>query len=552
MSNRCFPFVTSPTTPRLLIATLVVAAASTMTGSAHAQAPLLDTFGGTLGYGTGGTLPGNDDGSTAAIDLTSAFPGGVRFFGGPYTQFWLNNNGNITFSGPVGGYTPRPFPVAAQPMIAPYWGDVDTRGGGTPTNNYVAWHLAPGLLVATWHNVGYFAIHDDLKMDFQLILRNALDCGSGDFDVEFRYNRCEWTTGDASGGSGGFGGTPAQAGFDAGNEMDFVEIMGSRTMSILDLCFTSNVGVPGVWQFSVRGGEVVCPGAGEPCETGGTGACGLGLTACIGREVSCVQVGEASSESCDNIDNDCNGSVDDGDGLCDAGEVCIAGACVPPCFEGACDPDETCIEETGGCAETACIGITCGPGERCLGGGCVDGCGGITCPHGQQCFAGRCADLCDILECAEEEICVDGECVPQCPCRPCEADEICGADGSCTPIGCDITICDPGFYCDGGACLDACAGAVCPNGQHCELGNCVDTPVVDAGVPTFDSGVGPGTDGGMGGGDAGSDGGRNPRSPRGGCNCRAAERATGIAWAPLLAGLGLMLAGRRVRRKVQR
>mgnify|MGYP000039875964 CR=1 FL=1 len=29
--------------------------------------------------------------------------------------------------------------------------------------------------------------------------------GEGDFDVEFRFNRCEWTTGDASGGSGGFG-----------------------------------------------------------------------------------------------------------------------------------------------------------------------------------------------------------------------------------------------------------------------------------------------------------------------------------------------------------
>jgi hypothetical protein len=68
----------------------------------------------------------------------------------------------------------------------------------------------PGLLVVTWHNVGYYNTHDDRKMDFQLILRNALDCGSGDFDVEFRYNRCEWTTGDASGGSGGFGGTPAQ------------------------------------------------------------------------------------------------------------------------------------------------------------------------------------------------------------------------------------------------------------------------------------------------------------------------------------------------------
>src|SRR5204863_42584 len=83
-------------------------------------------------------------------------------------------------------------------------------------------------------------------------------CGSGDFDVEFRYNTCEWETGDASDGMGGFGGTQAQAGFDAGNGMDFVEIMGSRLPGIANhLCTSSNVGMPGIWRFAVRGGGVV-------------------------------------------------------------------------------------------------------------------------------------------------------------------------------------------------------------------------------------------------------------------------------------------------------
>ncbi|MFN7699224.1 MAG: nidogen-like domain-containing protein [Deltaproteobacteria bacterium] len=472
-----------------------------------------------------------------------------------HTTFWVNNNGNITFRGPVGTFTPSPFPIAMQPMIAPYWGDVDTRGGGTPDRNYVAWHVAPGLLAVTWHNVGYFSIHDDLRMDFQMILRNALDCGSGDFDVEFRYHECGWTTGDASGGRGGFGGTPAQSGFDAGNMTDFVEIPGSRTMSILDLCTTSNVGEPGIWRFAVRGGTIVCPGAGEPCDSGGMGACGLGLTACIGREVRCVAVGSASPESCDNIDNDCNGMVDDGSGLCPATQVCVTGVCVPPCFEGACGEGETC-DAAGGCVETACIGVTCGPGERCAGGVCVDGCAGIVCPRGQQCFAGRCVDLCNILECGSDEICVDGECVPTCPCRPCGEDEICGADGSCTTIGCDITICDPGTYCGIGElgaaeCLDACAGAVCPAGQRCETGNCVAIPPApDAGPPTVpDGGLGVVDAGGAAGVDAGDrrDGGAG-RRPGGveGCRCRAgAGRPDGAMAVLVLLGLSMSLRRRR-------
>ena len=44
-----------------------------------------------------------------------------------------------------------------------------------------------------------FNEHNEHRMSFQLILTNANGCGSGDFDVEFRYNRCEWDTGTASG-----------------------------------------------------------------------------------------------------------------------------------------------------------------------------------------------------------------------------------------------------------------------------------------------------------------------------------------------------------------
>ncbi|MCB9597907.1 MAG: hypothetical protein H6719_34645 [Sandaracinaceae bacterium] len=39
--------------------------------------PLLDTFGGPIGYGTN-VLPANDDGSSDPIDLTAAFPAASR------------------------------------------------------------------------------------------------------------------------------------------------------------------------------------------------------------------------------------------------------------------------------------------------------------------------------------------------------------------------------------------------------------------------------------------------------------------------------------------
>ena len=94
---------------------------------AAAQAPLIDGLGGTEGFGTDCLSP-NDDGSSAAIDLTVAFPGGLEFFGQRHTVMYVNTNGNITFNGPLSTYTPRAFPIADQPMIAPYWGDVDIRG----------------------------------------------------------------------------------------------------------------------------------------------------------------------------------------------------------------------------------------------------------------------------------------------------------------------------------------------------------------------------------------------------------------------------------------
>ena len=133
-------------------------------------------------------------------------------------------------------------------MIAPFWGDVDTRCAACGN----VWVAAPNAetTVVTWDNVGFFSQNSTPTNNFQLVLRDRNDTGAGNFDIEFRYDDLNWTTGEASGGnSAGLGGIPAQAGFDAGNGTDFFTLPGSRTASVLDLQNTSNVSAstPGLW-----------------------------------------------------------------------------------------------------------------------------------------------------------------------------------------------------------------------------------------------------------------------------------------------------------------
>ena len=66
----------------------------------------------------------------------------------------------------------------------------------------------------------------------------------------------QWTTGDASDGTNGFGGTPAQVGFNAGDGVHFASVPGSQTPEIVNISTTSNVGIPGVWIFWVDQEEV--------------------------------------------------------------------------------------------------------------------------------------------------------------------------------------------------------------------------------------------------------------------------------------------------------
>ncbi|MBP7668598.1 MAG: PEP-CTERM sorting domain-containing protein [Burkholderiaceae bacterium] len=238
---------------------------------------LLRGFGDDGVYGALALQP-NDDESSSLLDL----PFSVNFFGNTYSSFYVNNNGNITFGNPLGDYTPQAFPRVSEvptPMIAAWWADVDTRvgdiGGGDPlptlmarrnladlspyagANNVYVGAPNANTVVITWDQVGYYSQHNDKTNSFQIVLRNRADTGVGNFDIDFRYSQLQWTTGDASDGVNGLGGTPASAGYDAGDGVNFLTLPGSRTEAVLNLVNTSNVdgSNAGLWSFAVRNGD---------------------------------------------------------------------------------------------------------------------------------------------------------------------------------------------------------------------------------------------------------------------------------------------------------
>ena len=92
----------------------------------------------------------------------------------------VHNNGYLTLKEVEGDYTPVSFPFLGNPIIAPFWADVDTRvGDGSvyyrATNSkallqrvefevvaiWRSFFKPTRLLIVTWDHVGYY----DQKQD---------------------------------------------------------------------------------------------------------------------------------------------------------------------------------------------------------------------------------------------------------------------------------------------------------------------------------------------------------------------------------------------------
>lgn len=275
------------------------------------------------------------------------------------------------------------------------------------------------------------------------------------------------------------------------------------------------------------GSPVVVPGQ---CATELAGPCAVGRWECVGGRTRCLPDNSPGIESCDLVDNDCDGIIDEhvrnecgtcggipeevcddydndcdgnvdesnpcSDGLvcarglclqaCDAqglcpGEVddfCADGACVPWCKETGCLNGLVC--ELEGCVDR-CGDVTCAEGEECYAGDCISArqpCQNATCPEGFTCRSGTCdpVDPCAGVDCGSDSFCRDGECVFSCADVSCPAATAC-FDGICQSTGCEPVGCNEGEVCIDNLCVsNPCDVTECPSRRVCFRGDCINDP----------------------------------------------------------------------------
>lgn len=269
-----------------------VALSLVLFASSARAVPLLDTFGGPMGYGEHRLPTGR--GLSERVDLSAHLPRGVDFYRPLPAVAWVNTNGTVSFTGPVSS-SPSPFPIEGQPMVAPWWADIDTTNGDGVSQNAIYWHLDAQRLVVTWLDVES-AARDGRRVSAQFTWSTRPGCRWPDESVEFRYARCEW----------GFDDTAVSVGWNAVVSYLSLDIVRASDGGLRRPCDGTNVpgGTAGLWRFALRG-------SGGGVEGEDTCRC----NDCPGGEV-CLADGGCGDLPC--------GAV-----RCPDGERCVRGVCAP-------------------------------------------------------------------------------------------------------------------------------------------------------------------------------------------------------------------------------
>lgn len=264
------------------------------------------------------------------------------------------------------------------------------------------------------------------------------------------------------------------------------------------------------------------PGGGGPCSTGGLGVCASGTLQCVGGALTCVPNQSPSAEICDGLDNNCNGSVDEGNpgggmacntgllGVCSAGTTqCIGGALT--CVQNVSASSEVCDGLDNNCNGSVDDGAAaaCSDGLTCTTDFCTSGACGHSIISGNCLIAGVCyangtlrpgfpCQICNSSLSATTwsnasagTVCTAASCTGTSftPASVCNGAGTCvaGTPTSCSPYTCNAggtacltscttsSQCASGFYCNGSTCVSLkAAGSVCAASGECASGFCVD------------------------------------------------------------------------------
>ncbi len=212
----------------------------------------------------------------------------INFFGNSFSSLYVGTNGYVTFQNGQTGFTPANLNSYNEPILAAFYGDVDTRNS---QSGLITW--GQGMVngrqafAVTWNNVGYYSVAANRLNTFQIVIIDRSDRAPNDFDFEFNYGQIQWEAGDVNGGVSGLCGQgcePPSVGYSnglSGAQNNSYEYPGSHIPgAFLDsnaqtglVHQQSGMGsVPGRLAFAVTNGSTITGGPGPTGPpSGGTG-----------------------------------------------------------------------------------------------------------------------------------------------------------------------------------------------------------------------------------------------------------------------------------------